>query len=254
MNDNIRYNKLTREQMQDLFCDYAFGKLSDDDKRAFELTLPDFPDLKNEILEVQTSFGKLNTMKMDKKIGQYTRNLSIKVNKKIGEQGLGIKMQEISFFEQFKKLLVPVGVSAAVIIVALIGVLNLDIFKSAGNNSVQKTGNGQVNFTGVTEKDANAILDNKTKSQDVLELTAALTDGMIKNNVDLLANINPELLETGYDNMVDDVLISDNPEKAVSIHRNNGGTQYDIYDQLNEFDEKDIQNILKELENADFNS
>lgn len=250
MNDELQYNKLTREQMQDLFCDYAFDKLSDKDKQAFELTLPDYPDMQKEILDVQTSFSKIDSLKLDKKITQYTRNLSIKVNSQLWNHGTGNRERGIGAFEQFKKLLIPAGVSAVVIVIALIGILNSDFF----NMNTQETGKVQSNFTGITEKDASAILENETKSQDFLELTAALSGSMTKNNVELLANINPDLLETGYDNMVEDVLISDNPEKAVTIHRNNGGTQYDIYDQLNEFDEKDIQNILKELENADFNS
>jgi hypothetical protein len=71
--------ELTYKEMQEWLPDYVFGRLHDEDRITFEQFLPQYPDLVDEIKQVNAVFHRIEAMELDKKIDYRTRNLSIKV-------------------------------------------------------------------------------------------------------------------------------------------------------------------------------
>ncbi len=74
---------LNREQLEAMLPDFAFGRLDAKSARQFEDSVRAFPELVQEVEEVQALFAKLETMSYHEDIDQRTRNLSVKVHERM---------------------------------------------------------------------------------------------------------------------------------------------------------------------------
>ena len=83
MENNFQNKELTYKEMQEMLPDFVFGRLSEEEKKLFEFNLQNYTDLQNEVNQVKDVFGRIDEMELDKKITQKTRNLSIKVMKRM---------------------------------------------------------------------------------------------------------------------------------------------------------------------------
>ena len=234
---------LSLKEMQDLFCDYVFKKLSDEEMKAFEDSLVKYPDLQKELDEVNVAFNKLQQKKLDKKISAYTRNLSVKVNQKLYERtGFGFKFQKLGNY------LIP----AAGLVTILLIVSYFYLFDTDNNNLQYRT--KHKTFTGLTENDIKSLYkDGKTEINYLAEFQELIPVSS-QYHSDLLAELDEKKVVSALTELYDNVLSEQILEDAVTFTKFESSKQYELFDKLEKLEEKDIENILKELENADFNS
>jgi hypothetical protein len=233
--------KLGLEEMQELFCDYAFNRLAEEDRILFEQNLIDFPELQQELVEVSQVFNKVESVDFDKKISSHTRNLSVKVNEKLSGKS---KLSGNSGF--IKKYLVP---SLGLVIITFIifsGKLNLTNDNVTENKS--KSPNIE-NFTGLTSAEVKSLFDDES---EIIDVASNLSNGLNPKALEqfsFFADVLEESYNTDLNGFVNTDDYSDNRANYL-----NSSTQYQLFNQLENLDEDEFQKLLEELENADFNS
>ena len=233
--------KLGLEEMQELFCDYAFNRLAKEDRILFEQNLVDFPEIQQELVEVGKVFNKVESIDFDKKISSHTRNLSVKVNEKLAGKS---KLSRNSGF--IKKYLVPSIGLVIITFVIFSGKFNLTNDNVTENKS--KSPNIE-NFTGLTSAEVNSLFDDES---EILEVATNISDGLDPNaleQISYFADVLEESYNTDLNGFVNTEELSDK-----GIYHLNSSTQYQIYEQLENMEEEEFQKLLEELENADFNS
>ena len=80
-------NFLERKSMEEMFADYAFGRLSPEAAADFERSLPQYPDLEQELVEVRAVFGRVARTAFTEQFDRETRNLSVNVLKRLENKG-----------------------------------------------------------------------------------------------------------------------------------------------------------------------
>lgn len=75
-------------EMQELLADYSFGRLSKNESKIFESNLSNYPDLKNEIIEIRKAFSKVNREELASDLERKTSNLTYKVKQKQYEKNI----------------------------------------------------------------------------------------------------------------------------------------------------------------------
>ena len=74
--------KLNLTEMQELLSDYSFGRLSENESKIFEQNLANFPELKNDIIEIRRAFSKINREELTSNLEKKTSNFTYKVKQK----------------------------------------------------------------------------------------------------------------------------------------------------------------------------
>jgi hypothetical protein len=72
--------ELNYDEMKELLSDYSFGKLTQYEISIFEANIDNYPELKNEVIEIRSAFSNLNKKQIKERIERKTVNLSYKVN------------------------------------------------------------------------------------------------------------------------------------------------------------------------------
>lgn len=243
MNTN-KQEILSEKQMQDLFCDYIFKKLSEKDMFAFENSIKYYSEINKELEEVSIAFGKLEHSNFDKKISKYTRNLSVKVNEKLSAQ------HKFSYkFQWLNKYLLPSTGVAAILLIFLF----FNFFDNKDNqNNIQTKRN--ITFTGITQEDVESIEMEKNTDDNYFNLIEKIIPHSAKTQSDLFAimenNDSDNTLSDVYDGIISEQIL----QEGLNIGKFGNIKQYDLFNNFENLEEEDIDNILKELENADFNT
>lgn len=233
-------NILSLKEMQDLFCDYIFEKLSDSEKKAFEDSLPSYPEMIREVEEVKVSFERIELGKIDKIISNYTRNISVKVNEKIYRNNkFDYSLNKLS------KFLIPATGFAIVII--FFTYFNF-FYDNSQNLSDMKT------FTKITDNDMNLILSDDFTKENLLLSMDKLPSNSLNSNSELILNLASlnymNDIESLYEQIFTEQVLSD----KITFTKFENTKQYDLFNNIENLKEDDIEQILKELENADFNT
>lgn len=236
-------NKLSLKEMQELFCDYAFNRLAEEDRKVFEQNLGEFPELQQELHEVNTVFKKVETLDLDKKISARTRNLSIKVNEQLAKGSMISRRRRM-----ISKYLVPVLGIATIIIVIFSGNIKFSDPDVITNNTNSKVNE---NFTGITSAEAISLFDD---DNEMIELASNLTNGLNPSTYDNLALFSDENLEESYNSTMDEFVKNSDLANIKGSYNLNTSTEYQFYNELENLEEEEFQKLLEELENADFNS
>lgn len=85
--------KLSREALQELLPDYAFNKLSENEKFIFENNISHFPDLEDELVEITGVFQRVNQYDYNGLLSNGSRNISVKVlNKRVAKSNSKIDL------------------------------------------------------------------------------------------------------------------------------------------------------------------
>ncbi|MFH1049750.1 MAG: hypothetical protein V1779_02330 [bacterium] len=245
MKNNEKNEILSFQDMQDLLCDYVFEKLNDEKRQAFENSLFKYPDLINEIDEIKQAFANFQQKNLDRKISAYTRNLSVKVNQKLSEQRrLTYKLQWLY------KYLIPVsGIAVIFLIVSYFNLFEND--QTLNPNSLMKK---NVAFTGITQSDIDSLFNNDNDTINYLTEIGKLIPAATQSQSDLLAKLDENNLGVTLKEVYDDILSELILQEGINISKFGNIKQYDLFKNFENLEEEDIENILKELENADFNT
>lgn len=232
--------KIELKEMQDMFCDYAFNRLSDEERIVFEQNLPRFPELQLELNEVSHVFKKVEKIDFNKQISSRTRNLSVKVNERFAKESKFSNRRKI-----ISKYLIPVVGLAIIIVVIVSG--NIDFNKEKEINADVRN----ENFVGITSAEAKSVFDN---DYEIIELASNLSNGLNSKSLENLAYFAQESIDESYNLTLDEFVKPDDLLNDKSNYHLNSTNEYQIYNQLENLNEEEFQKLLEELEDADFNS
>lgn len=230
-------NKYSYQEMLERLPDYVFGKLQDEERTIFELSLSDYDDLVEEIKIAKNVFSRLDNSRLDDEINKRTRNLSYKVNQKRASTKVH------SRFSIVTKYLVPTA--ALVLLVILINFPKSKIQQTSDNKTIK------AKLLILDSNKINKLLDKET---DINELAEGIQDlnslNINKNTVNTnISMIDQESLPDLTNYLFDEVFkSSDNLNSLKQIQTNNNYPE--IYKMLKDLNEEEIQSILKDIENA----
>jgi hypothetical protein len=249
MKENNKNIDPGREKMEQMLADYAFDKLDYNGKQVFENALDKYSDLRKQAEEIRILFKDVRPENFQRRFSEKTRNLSVRVNERMTKEN-----QSFYRFGKLTKYLIPAAGLAIVIFFFIINGMLPDFFTKTGDIADELTITENEIFTGITSSEARSIFDGEVNEENVIELTENTIKADKYLNMDLLAELTPKLLETAYNEYFDEMILDDILNDIESLEYVQLATQYDYYEQLENLEEEEFEYILKELENADFNS
>ncbi|MFA6571690.1 MAG: hypothetical protein WCT77_10720 [Bacteroidota bacterium] len=232
--------ELTYEEMQENLPDYVFNRIAPEDKESFELNLPKYPDLQKEIDEIRIAFGGVDSAKINNHSSYKIRNLSVKVNNRLAK-GTVSKNEY-----RFVKYLLPI--TALIIITLIIFVPKNNNWFNSGNSLGNDTENmifTPTDAANVLRESDNLVAFAETAINSTTPMNS-VSEKSLSYNTNELDNMWVDYVASEFFNKV--------PKNSVSLIQSALPANHDIYKNLSKLDENDFQNIIKELENVDFNS
>jgi hypothetical protein len=256
-------NKLNIEELKYLIPDYITGQISDADKAAVEEALKQSSELREFHNELKGTFEFVATVKFEEPSPQYFNNLLPRIHQRIEER----EAKKFSWDKvaSFWKVLVPV---AAIVVIALVYYMvkqsdtqmtkdeqkkieNVKKDSSRDNNKQEKQPESQQkesNEKDVKQPDENNIVkehDIRTpnnvkerKAFRIEENNTAKDETPVNDNNDQQLPVNEEMaaIET------EDVSVFSNGEGA--------GLDEELENDLKKLDNKELDGLLKELQNS----
>lgn len=226
-------NYLSYREMQELLPDYAFGRISDEDKIKFETTLPLYPDLEQEIKDVRAVFSRVEKMDFNAKVSSHTRNLSVKVNDRLAK-----KTKRKSPVRR----LVPVfGMLVAAIVI-------LNIWGGKEENSpIAENQSEPLYFDNLIDKEAETLILSSIDEDELIHTseinptanTVNITEGMIVEEEEL-------------DDLFGEMLAELDGLENIDFSFNETGTYFDIdfIDEIGSLETSEINDLIEDLENV----
>lgn len=212
---------MTRNEMDELLADYAFGRLDSEKSEQFKANLDKFPDIADEVEEVRKVFVRIEKMNFDEIIDSKTRNLTVKVNNRIIKQ-----QRRQSSFGFLLKFAVP----AAVIITISIAYFQGGFNKQNDNNPTEFS-NKLNNLVEIQEFDNNNITDYLNDFEPDYLIENFASDGVLIDNI----------LGSNSSNKIDLLNALSNTSTI---------TDYNLYDEIDELNEDEFQLLLEEIKNV----
>lgn len=267
MDEKINF---TRKEMEENLPDYIFNRLSPDNIIKFEQSLPDYPDLIEEIKQVRVVFEKLEKIDFDKVAFDKLSDLPTRVNARLNKN---INQQKI--YSRKGKYLVPALAAAVLLALALPNFLtkNSKIFDVPKNN-IQKTENlhsaaPSINPKPMISKDNSSILNtenkikiknNKINNPDLAKSTNN-TDNVLSQTIILptqsLMSLQSEdipyveeYITTQFNKFLGNIPVQSFKNSVI----NNKTYEQPINLYLETLDENDLELIIKEVQNVNFQS
>lgn len=153
---------LTKNQLEELLPDYAFGNLSEAQILLFEQSITHYPELQTELADIQDAFIPVKNYNFDTTVEQRTRNLSIRVNEKLATQ-----RRTVFSMQSFARYILPaLGLAAC-------GILYFQI-NSATNTAPQQTLQNTARLEIVRPNDAQLLIDEDISYIAALQETSNL--------------------------------------------------------------------------------
>lgn len=106
-----------KNRLEELLPDYAFGRINEKDKSFFEENIKDFPELMDELEQIQRVFQKVESVDFDGLMKKNSRNVSVKVMRNIKKSRPSLFLQ----FLQPKNLLPTLGLVVMAYITFFVG-------------------------------------------------------------------------------------------------------------------------------------
>jgi hypothetical protein len=234
-----------RNKMEEMLPDYLFGRLPSDEVKIFEDSLPLFPDIQRELSDARAVFERVDKLDFGSVIENRSRNISYKVNQKLGKDKYGNKVFGFS-----PRLIAPV-IGLIAIVVVLVITADKNPFQS---QSVSLKDN-KTQLKILTPKDAILIIgtDSSLTSEELTELTT--------DQISAFRHEVETVMDDGSNSGISDILHDIWLESFESLINNNtynidklSGIGSDGADLLEYLDENDFQELIKEIQNEKFPS
>lgn len=214
----------TKNELETMLPDFVFGRLSEEEKRDFEESVIEYPDLLKEIQDVRVVFNRVEKMDFNKIVDDRTRNLTVKVNNKLSERS------RQSGFSYLFKFALPMAIVFAGIMIFY-------------QNSSQKSNNIS-SGNGFSSKLNTSLNDNYFAEIEVED----------SDYYDVLISENNSFKNSIFDDDDLQLIISDNNDINYDnnglIHANNTASLDYLLEKLNLLDENDFLKILKDIKNV----
>ena len=241
METKIRF---TYEQMQELLPDYVFNRLNEDDIIIYETALPDYPDLVQEVKDVRSVFAKVEEMDFKKILDGKTKNLSVKVMQKLEKQ----KKYQFRHSRVYRIYIPTIAIAAMMLIFFKFDNIKSYLFPE---NNISSS----IEFTNFSQKETQNLMGNEINLQTVSEIDTIISNhtvgkdlelsNIIKDDKDLYSALDETYIEEIITKFTNQKELFKNVHFSASIQNN---------DDLKMLDEDEIQQLLEEIQNDDFNS
>jgi len=244
-NDNNKI--LTYYEVQTMLPDYAFNRLTEEEKKNFEKSITSYPDLQKELEDVKTVFRKVEQTDFEGKFARKTRNLSVDVINKYQ------KKKSAYSFQNLTKYLVPtLGVFIIVLLVWKGDILFQS--KNVSSHLHQIENDSQTkDLISFHNSDLSVILDTLVTEDEYLFAAGSMVSSVVndnsKNSYFGNSNLEDALTELYSDEVLDRII----PILGNEIIK----TEVDFYHILNEINHiefNDLQIIIEELKNVEIPS
>ncbi len=231
----------TNYEMQELLPDYAFGRLEPELRTAFEQNLSKYPDIQEELNNVQAVFSKVEATDFDAIFNKRTRNLSVAVNNRLSKP-------KKSFMGSSIRLAYPI------LTVFVLGVGFYWMFLSNNKTNVSENtpqfANSKIET--FTEKDLDLLIDSTTTIKDLEEIQEVITDNSSILAQNDISNYNEQVLETMALQLMSEDIINKMNRPAEVSSADNYASYYSFLENADQISEENIQYILKELQDGNF--
>jgi hypothetical protein len=234
---------LTYYEVQTMLPDYAFNRLTEEEKQNFEKSITSYPDLQKELEDVMAVFRKVEQTDFEGKFARKTRNLSVDVINKYQ------KKKSAYSFQNLTKYLAPVLGIIVIVLLVLKGDFLFQPNKEK-NQSNEITNNIQEkDLISIGQSELSVILDTLVAEDDYLiasgNITSTVDNDLSKNSIFESNNLEDALTELYSDEVLDRII----PVLGNDMIK----SDVDFYNILNEIDNiefNDLQIIIEELENV----
>jgi hypothetical protein len=219
-------NEMTKKQLEEALPDYLFGAMKDSDKADFEQAIVQYPDLVQELNEAKALFDRIDKTDFDNAISSKTRNMSVKVNRKMAANHRHLKR-----FNLITRFVLP---AAAVVLIMF---YTLFISNDASDTIIDMQ---KQSLTSNLDLDEIAVILSESESEDIDEVTMNTTFNHI-NFPDVYSDIIEEMY---YEEMYKYI------DQISNYIGSNFSYNNDLYSNFEYFEEEEFQDLLKELENV----
>ncbi len=225
MENNLHID--VEKKLYELLPDYVLGRLGGSDKDFFELHYNDYPNVVSEVAEGKKLFDRLEAMDFDKVLSEHTRNISVKVLKKMEKYD----KKNYGYSAILKLVLPSVGIVAITLIMFM-----PYIFKE---KEVQID---RANIAKIEQFQIDEITDDpEDASIDALKPTTEGFHHYDKLPADKEIN---EYLENEYDTIVDAAYDS----SPALFWGNAANSSAALMHEINKLSEDEFQDILEAIE------
>ncbi|HRS02114.1 MAG TPA: hypothetical protein P5545_06140 [Bacteroidota bacterium] len=243
MGNNTQFS---RKEMEERLPDYVFDRLGDEERIQFEKSLPNYPDIIKEISDVREVFTKVQKIDFNKIADVETHGMTERVLSRLHTQD---RTQSTYNYARTttRRYLIPA--LAAIVLIAF--ATPFIIWNISKEENMQ---NSQVVEKFFDEPIPN-ILELSQKDMATLDKSVAQCSAPILLGNDLLAWNNSDELSDLIDDIYSEYLATFANESSAHqieyvVSAINYGNNY--LSDLNNLDEENLQNILNEVENAEF--
>lgn len=237
-------DRFTYSQMQENLPDYIFDRLSIEERQRFELTLPEYPDIQKEITEVKSVFNRIESSKIENKISSKTRNISVKVNKRISNAP-----PRLSRFRYLSKFILPTAALAIMVFAVLFGPFLFDSDDSS-SEQIATTSSSERIFDKeelFTEFEKEIIIENQEEAsnQSVIGIVPANDYYLDNADIALLVQLDEE-----FNSLQEEIILSAllNNQSNDYLDKNSMLMNSLISD-IDEMEEDEFQKLLEGLSN-----
>lgn len=158
---------LSLEDMEELLTDYAFGKLSENEANIFEENLVNYPNLEKEIIDIRSTFSKVNKEVIKDNLHKKTSNISYKVKQKQ--------------YEANKNHIAKKNILKFVIPILVLGAIYLILRDMKLNETVSNINTNEEVI--ISSADLNIILGDKSHNNSISNISSGF---IINDNLSLL--------------------------------------------------------------------
>jgi len=220
--------ELSKDIMEQLLADYCFERLSESESKLFESNLHKYPELEKECEELNAFFLQLNSADLNKHWQDESKNLTVKVNKKLDNKSRSRKLD----FAYFVKAMIPAVAVAGIFLLFIM--TKKDVTSDLPQVAIE---NRKIQL--ISNSEITAIIDGNIELEDAL------------NQQSYPIEINESISEKDYIDLFFDGAFVDLDEMKYYFYSQTDGLSPLLSD-VSLLDEKDFQEILKELDDEFF--
>ncbi len=240
------FRKLSEKEMQEMLPDYVFNRIDTESRLLFEQNLPQYPEMQLEIRQVRDVFSKVEEMDIDSVIDAKTRNLSVRVQNKL-------KVKKKSYgYSWFMKYAVP---TMGIIIIGVYTYLNRDnlMRNSTDKNKAIATAATETIPEIVTQADA-AIIIGDSLNPDELEPLFSVSSNDDYSDLTAFAEDEDSPIDRIYQEQLTEQLGKAGQKELNSLYKEDNSSMENIYNELENLDESQIQSLIEDIKNVQIKS
>ncbi len=231
---------LTFYDVQVQLPDYAFNRLSEEEKIIFEKSIAFYPELQKELEEVKKVFSRVEQTDFDGKLARKTRNLSVDVINKFQQK------KKAFGFQNLAKYLAP---TLGILIITVLVWKGDFLFKSNEKTNQKISQTETKDIVKLNQSELSVLLDTLVSEAEYIiasgDLTSSVGNDISKNGLFEINHLEETMSELYSEEVLGKILLllgADLIKSEADFHK--------ILDEFDNLELNDLQLIIEELENV----